>query len=102
MAQMTCSHAGKVQFVTTNPRVTLSGQAVPMIVSPFVVAGCAMPPPPMGNGPDTAGTWIPISGTVRVSSMMMPLVVQSTQSICLITGAPGKIVEAGQTRVSAI
>jgi len=102
MAQITCSHAGKGQVVTPNPRVMLSGSPAPMIASPYVVAGCAMPPPPLGNGPDATGMWIPVSGTTRVTSMGQPLVVQSSQSTCLITGAPGIIVEAGQMKVSAI
>jgi hypothetical protein len=102
MAQVTCSHAGKVQLVAPNPRVLLNGVPAPLIASPFVVAGCTMPPPPAGNGPDASGTWILVSGTTRVTSMGQPLVVQSTQSTCLVTGAPGIIVEAGQMKVSAI
>ena len=97
-----CSHAGKGQLVAPNPRVMLSGVPVPVIASPFVVAGCTMPPPPAGNGPDVTGMWIPPTGTVRVTSMGMPLVVQSSQSTCLITGAPGIIMMPGQVRVTAI
>jgi hypothetical protein len=98
-AAVTCSHGGKVQFTAPNPRVKVMGQPVPMISAPSVVAGCAFPPPPAGNGPCVTATWIPPTGTARVKSMGQPLLCQSSMANCVPTGTPTIVAFAGQTRV---
>jgi hypothetical protein len=98
-AQVLCSHAGQATPATPNPRVTVSGQPTVLMTSPYLVAGCTMPPPNAGNGPCVSGTWL--SGATRVTSMGQPLLVQSGQSICTPTGTP-LIVTVTQTRVSAL
>lgn len=98
-AQVLCSHAGQAQPTVPNPRVLVSGQPTVLITAPYVIAGCAFPPPPAANGPCVTGQWL--SGTTRVLSNGQPLVVQSSASICAPTGTPLLIVMT-QTRVSAL
>lgn len=98
-AQVLCSHAGQAQPTVPNPRVTVSGQPTVLITAPYVVAGCALPPPPAANGPCVTGQWL--GGTTRVLSNGQPLVVQSSTSICTPTGTPLVII-ATQPRVSAL
>ena len=98
-AQVMCSHAGQAQPTAPNPRVLVSGQPTVLITAPYVVAGCAMPPPPAGNGPCVTAQWL--TGSVRVLSNGQPLVVQSSQSICAPTGTP-LLILVTQTRASAL
>ena len=98
-AQVLCSHAGQATPLVPNPRVTVSGQPTVLMTSPYVIAGCTLPPPPGANGPCVTAQWV--SGTTRVISNGQPLLVQSSQAICAPTGTPLLIV-ATQPRVSAI
>ncbi len=98
-AQVVCAHAGQATPVTPNPRVTVSGQPTVLMTSPYVIAGCTMPPPSAGNGPCVTATWL--SGTTRVTSLGQPLLDQSSQSLCTPTGTPLTILVT-QTRVSAL
>lgn len=98
-AQVLCSHAGQAQPTVPNPRVLVSGQPTVAIAAPYVVAGCAMPPPPAGNGPCVTAQWL--MGTTRVLSNGQPLVVQSSQAICVPTGTP-LLILVTQVRASAI
>jgi hypothetical protein len=98
-AQVLCSHAGQATPTVLNPRATVSGQPTVLMSSPYLVAGCSLPPPPTANGPCVTAQWL--SGTTRVTSNGQPLLVQSSQAMCTPTGTPLLIV-ATQTRVSAI
>jgi hypothetical protein len=98
-AQVLCAHAGQATPTVPNPRVTVSGQPTVLLTTPYVVAGCTFPPPTAGNGPCVTGQWL--VGTIRVTSLGQPLVVQSSQGICAPTGTPLLIVVT-QTRVSAM
>ena len=98
-AQVLCSHAGQATPATPNPRVTLSGQPSVLVTSPYVVAGCTLPPPTAANGPCVTAQWL--TGTTRVTSNGQPLLVQSSQAICTPTGTP-LIIVATQARVSAM
>ena len=98
-AQVLCSHGGQAQPTVPNPRVLVSGQPTVLMTAPYVVAGCALPPPPGANGPCVAAQWL--SGTTRVFSNGQPLVVQSSQAICAPTGTPLMILVT-QTRVSGL
>ena len=97
-AQVLCSHAGQATPTTPNPRVTVNGQPTVLMTSPYVVAGCTLPPPTAANGPCVTAQWV--SGTTRVTSNGQPLLVQSSQAICTPTGTP-LIIVATQPRVSA-
>jgi len=98
-AQVLCAHAGQATPTVPNPRVTVSGQPTVLITSPYLVAGCAFPPPPAANGPCVSAQWL--VGSTRVTSNGQPLVVQSSQAICAPTGTPLMIVLT-QTRVTAL
>jgi len=77
----------------------VSGQPTVLISAPYIVAGCAFPPPPAANGPCVSAQWL--TGTTRVLSNGQPLLVQSSQAICAPTGTP-LLVIVTQTRASAI
>jgi hypothetical protein len=98
-ASVMCSHGGQAQPTVPNPRVLVSGQPTVLISTPYVVAGCAFPPPPAANGPCVSAQWI--TGTVRVLSNGQPLLVQSSQAICAPTGTPVAVVMM-QIRVTAL
>ena len=98
-ATVLCSHGGQAQPTAPNPRVLVSGQPTVTLAAPYVVAGCALPPPPGANGPCVTAQWL--IGTTRVLSNGQPLIVQSSQAICAPTGTP-LIIAVTQVRVSAI
>jgi hypothetical protein len=98
-ATVTCAHGGQAQPTVPNPRVTVSGQPTVTIAGPYVVAGCAFPPPAAANGPCVTAQWL--VGTTRVLSNGQPLVVQSSQAICAPTGTP-LLILVTQVRVTAI
>lgn len=97
-ATVLCSHGGQAQPTAPNPRVLVSGQPTVLQTAPYVVAGCAMPPPPTGNGPCVTAQWL--TGTTRVLSNGQPLLVQSSQAICAPTGTP-LVIAVTQTRATA-
>jgi hypothetical protein len=97
-ATVLCSHGGQAQPTVPNPRVTVTGMPTVTIAPPYVVAGCAFPPPPAANGPCVTAQWL--VGSTRVTSLGQPLVVLSSQAICAPTGTP-LVIAATQARVTA-
>jgi len=97
-ATVLCSHAGQAQPTVVNPRVTVSGLPTVFMSSPYVVAGCALPPPPAANGPCVTAQFM--TGSVRVLSAGQPLLLFDSQATCVPTGTPLLIVST-QTRVIA-
>ena len=95
-ATVMCSHGGQAMATVPNPRVLVSGQPTTLVTAPWVVAGCPLVPPPIP--PCVMGQWV--LGTMRVTSMGQPLVVQSGQAVCVPTGTP-LIPVVSQMRVSA-
>ena len=98
-ATVLCSHAGQAQPTVVNPRVTVGGMAIVMITSPYVVAGCALPPPPAANGPCVTAQFV--TAATRVTSNGQPLLLLDSQAICAPTGAP-LLITVTQTRVTGI
>jgi hypothetical protein len=98
-ATVLCAHAGQAQPTAPNPRVTVSGQPTVTMAAPYVIAGCALPPPPNGNGPCVTAQWI--TGATRVTSNGQPLLLLDSQAICTPTGTPLMIVVT-QTRATGI
>lgn len=98
-ATVLCSHGGQAQPTVPNPRVLVSGQPTVAMTAPYVVAGCALPPPPAANGPCVTAQWL--VGTTRVLSNGQPLLVQSSQAICAPSGTP-LIITVTQIRASAM
>src|SRR3954452_15776060 len=95
-SQVLCAPGGQAQPTMPNPRVLVSGQPVVPMAGPWVVAGCALPPPPAANGPCVTAMWL--AGAVRVTSLGQPLVVFAGQAICAPSGTP-LLPIASQTRV---
>jgi hypothetical protein len=96
-AQVQCSHSGTAQPTVPNPRVTVSGQPTVLMTAPYVVAGCAFPPPPAANGPCVTAQFM--TGSVRITSAGQPLLLLSSQAICAPTGTPLLILQT-QIRVT--
>ena len=97
-ATVLCSHGGQAIPTVPEPRVLVSGMPVATLSAPWAVAGCAMPPPPAGNGPCVTAQWV--VGAVRVTSLGQPLLIMTGMAICVPTGTPLVPVVA-QTRVIA-
>lgn len=95
---MLCSHAGQAMPTVPDPRVLVSGMPVATLAAPWVVAGCAMPPPIAGNGPCVTAMWS--IGAVRVTSLGQPLLIMTGLATCVPTGTP-LIPVSAQMRVIA-
>lgn len=98
-ASVLCSHGGQAQATMPNPRVTLSGQPSVTLSAPWLVAGCALPPPPAANGPCVSAQFV--TAATRVTSNGQPLLLFDSQAICAPTATPLLIV-ASQTRATAM
>lgn len=98
-ASVLCSHGGQAQATAPNPRVTVSGQPSVTLPAPWLIAGCALPPPPAANGPCVSAQFV--SAATRVTSAGQPLLLFDSQAICVPTGTPLLIV-ASQMRVTAM
>jgi len=85
-ATVLCSHAGQAQPTVVNPRVLVSGQPTVMLTSPYVIAGCALPPPPAANGPCVTAQFV--SSATRITSNGQPLLLFDSQAICAPTATP--------------
>jgi hypothetical protein len=96
-ATVLCSHAGQATPSAPNPRVMVSGQPTVLITAPWIIAGCPLVPPPLP--PCVSAQWV--TGTLRVTSMGQPLVVQSGVAISIPNGTPLLPVTM-QTRVIAM
>lgn len=98
-ASVLCSHGGQAQATAPNPRVSVSGQPSVTLPAPWLVAGCALPPPPAANGPCVTAQFV--TAATRVTSNGQPLLLFDSQAICAPTGTPLLIV-ASQMRVTAM
>ena len=98
-ATVLCAHAGQAQPTAVNPRVLVSGQPTVTVTAPYVVAGCALPPPPAANGPCVTAQFV--TSATRITSNGMPLLLLDSQAICAPTGTPVMIVVT-QTRATGI
>ena len=87
---MLCAHAGQAQPTVPNPRVKVGGQPIVTLPTVYTVAGCAMPPPPAGNGPCVTAQFM--MGATRVMAGGQPVLLQDSQAICTPTGTPLNIV----------
>ncbi len=95
-AVVICAHGGKAEPAVINPRIKLSGMEAVFAVSPYMVSGCAFPPPPAGNGPCVSGMFV--KPATRVKSMGQPLLLNDAKGVETPTGVPQNIVMA-QMRV---
>lgn len=95
-ATVLCAHGGQAQPAVTNPRVSVSNQPIVTQSSTYTVAGCSLPPPPNGNGPDVSATWV--TAATRVQAGGIPVLLQESEAICAPSGTPLNVVST-QTRV---
>lgn len=99
-ATVLCSHAGQAVPTTPYPRVLVGGQPITLLSTPYTIAGCSMPPPAAGGtGPCVTAQWV--SGATRVFANGVPVLLQSSQSVCTPTGTP-LIVTLTQVRVTGM
>ena len=89
-ASVLCAHGGTATPTAPNPRVLVSGQPTVTMAAPYVIAGCAFPPPPVANGPCVTAQWV--LGALRVKASGLPVLLQDSQAICAPTGTPLNIV----------
>lgn len=94
-ATVLCAHAGQATPTTPNPRVLVSGQPTVTLTTPYVVAGCVLPPPPGANGPCVTAQFV--SSATKVLSNGVPLLLLDSQAICAPSGTP-LVITATQTR----
>jgi hypothetical protein len=94
-----CSHGGQATPTVPNPAVTVMGQPTVTIASPYMVAGCAFPPPPTANGPCVTAQFV--TSALRVTSNGQPFLLLDSQALCVPTGTP-LIIAMTQTRVTGI
>jgi hypothetical protein len=98
-AMVLCAHGGTAQPTAPNPRVLVSGLPTTTLSAPYIVAGCAFPPPPVGNGPCITAQFV--TGALRLTSMGQPLLILDSQAICAPTATP-LIVATTQTRATGM
>lgn len=98
-ATVTCAHAGQATPTAPNPRVLVGSQPVVTMASPYVVAGCTLPPPPGANGPCVTAQYV--TSATRVLAGGQPVLLLDSQAVCAPTGTP-LITVATQPRVTGI
>ena len=89
-ATVLCLHGGQAQPTVPDPRVTVSNQPVVTLQSPYVVAGCTLPPPPAANGPCVSAQFI--TAATRITVGGAPVLLQDSQAICAPSGTTLNIV----------
>ena len=95
-ATVLCTHAGQATPLAPFPRVTVSGQPLVTIATPYAVAGCALTGTP--TPPCVTGQWL--LGATRVLAGGVPVATLSGSSVCIPTGTP-MLALLAQTRVLA-
>ena len=83
-ATVLCSHAGQATPLAPFPRVTLSGQPLVTMASPYAVAACALTGTP--TPPCVTGQWL--VGATRVLAGGVPVATMTGSSTCIPTGTP--------------
>jgi hypothetical protein len=94
-ASVACSHQGRATPTVPDARVSVGGQAVVTIVSPYAVTECSVPPP---GSPCATGQWT--TGAKRVFAGGQPVVVMAGTSTSTPTSSP-LVPMAAQARVLA-
>jgi hypothetical protein len=97
-ATVLCSHTGQVTPGAVIAQVTVSGQSVVSVPTPWTVAGCTLPPPTAANGPCVTASWM--TPATRVTALGQPLLLADSQATCAPTATPVQVVVT-QTRVVA-
>ena len=95
-ATVNCFHQGLAQPLVLSPRVSLSGQLVVTLATPYSVMGCALA---SGSTPPCVmAQWV--AGAERVLASGVPVIIRTSQAVCTPTGQ-GLRVSNTQTKVFA-
>jgi hypothetical protein len=94
-----CAHAGMAVPAATFPKVRVMGQEIVLLAAPYQIAGCAMPPPPAGNGPCVVGKFL--AGSTKVMANGVPILLGDSIAACVPTGTP-LVIAVTQTKVTGI
>lgn len=84
-ATVLCAHGGQATPAAPFPRVTVSGQPVVTLASPWVIAGCPFVPTG-GNGPCVTASYV--TSAARVFAGGVPVLLQDSMAVCAPTGTP--------------
>lgn len=95
-ATVLCTHGGQAQATAPNPRVKVAGQMVVTQAAPHSVAGCPFTTPAGAPLPCVTAQWV--TAAVRVRAGGQPVLLQSSQAVCVPNGT-GVTIAATQTRV---
>lgn len=95
----TCSHGGEATPITGNPRVKVGGAPVLTVASQLSIAGC--PNNPTGVSPLPCVIAMYTAGATRVKVMDTPVLLDSSESTNLPTGASTTITKT-QARVKGL
>lgn len=98
-ATVLCAHGGQAIPTVTNPRVMVSGQPIVNQPSPYTIAGCPFTTPAGVPLPCVTGQWV--TGSTRILSNGMPVLLLDSQAVCVPNGTPLMII-ATQTRVTGM
>ena len=98
-ATVMCPHAGTATPSAPVPRVTVSGQPVVAVTSPYVIAGCTFPAMTGGNSPPCVTAQFTTPAT-RVTAMGQPVLLNTSVATTVPNGTP-LIVSVTQVRVTA-
>lgn len=98
-AVVLCTHAGTAQPTAPNPRVTLTGQPIVTLASPYTIAGCTFPA--MSSGAPPCATAQFTTAAARVTAMGQPVLLIDSQATCIPTGTP-LLIATTQIRVTAM
>ena len=79
-AQAICPHGGQITTISSNTRVTVSGQPVATMADQFMVAGCTFTVPPSKPQPCLKVLWL--QPAVRVTVMGQPAILQTSTGLC--------------------
>ena len=93
-----CAHGGEATPVAPNPRVTVSGQPIVSQNSDFVIAGCALAKTGPAAGRCVTARFVTAASRVRANGL--PVLLHTSEAVCMPTGTPLHIVQT-QTRVTA-
>jgi hypothetical protein len=97
-ATVLCAHAGQAQPTSPNPRVLVSGQPTVLQPSPYAIAGC---PFNVSGAPVPCVTAQWVTGSLRVTSNGMPVLLLDSQAVCAPNGTP-LMITVTQTRVTGM
>lgn len=83
-AVVACAHAGQATPASPNPRVTVGGQPVVTLASPWAVAACGL----AASGGTPCATAQFVTSAARIVVDGQPVLLMDSQSVCAPTGTP--------------